>query len=1612
MRSFKDLLFEVNLEAKERLSLPVGFDLIQIHGKNSENKNPLKVLHVSLEYGMPNQPGIVAVGGIGSVLKSLTVAQQQQTDIDSRVIMPYYPKLQDEPNETQKILEVTHWFNRERVQSTIYKTINSQGVVIYLARAAEKYENLFSGLTTAAGIYSDIDKSCKFIERVAYFSGAAAAFAMLGENTYIPHIVQAHGWGLCFVGKLILEYRKIYGNDQQICSPSTIFTVHSAHNGDGSYDFTEVPDMGVVKADNIISVTKEIAENYDHLVYVSEQLLKESISNGSSFKSYIHARYLLGNTSAILNNIHADEFDPALCLPKKFAFDNNAIADSKLIIKQYLNENILAATNKQICLDKPLTMYLGRYSDEKGIDKLDMAIELTVANGGTFMCMGIGSHPLILNLINKYALHKNVIFFTTRTQQKAYGKLARCAADIYFVPSRMEACCLVPMEANLAGAIVVASSVGGLINVVKPDANGFLFYDTHSLRSSLTAAQNKWLELKASGNLNICLQLIQESARKSFDWHADNVGAAKSYHDLYFFLSKPKPKIVVLNMSYEYKQVKLGGVGEMVTALCDVLNKKKHELQIESRVITPYYPWHEDLIKNGVLKQENITWKIAHLYLNQEIYSEILVINNTGTIQYLVKPLSGQNGLDIFQEVTADKQTAIYDTITPKMTYFNSAVAAFVTSKLPDVPKINILNAHSWGCGLTAKILKDYYNADVPRSILTVHSEFSEQGVITNDHEHMQYMHGIGLDFIPGVDISPLVQGMLSADHVVYVSEDLERQSLCHSGPYSVKNLSAYLSEIGHASAIINNISGVFDPENLKLDLSNFYQAKIAAKNTINQLIDACNYINNDEKNCLSGKFLDPDKSMTMFVGRFLHEKGINNLQAAIEATLDNNGCFVVMGLYGGGPEDQYIQALASHYSANPNIIILHEKTYTVQRKYGPLIRLAADFTFIPSHRESCGLVSMEAQLNASMVISSDVGGLNGTVFEGRTGFMYLNGHEGVIYGRRNTNEVTAAINRAHVFLRQLKLDQAAYNKHLNRLYEFAKENYIWEGKYGSLTKYVKLFNTLNVNLGNVLKFSLPTSASNKYDRIFKTTNNDVIGLIADGKLGGGFLATVYSAQLIYSLTRPHMVGTAIAIKQQDIQTSQEAITKLRIEKNILAKVDDLVLPYLEHDPNDVQRKYLFLRLYNGHNLFDCIRNHSLSLVDKLQIAEQITHELAKLHAKNILHLDLHCRNVMVKFIDTGAAREVKCKIIDFGASRQLINNSTTVKIYDYMQDAPFEVYHSIAGKYTDVYCLGLCLAEMFLDIFWQPGPEFKQRREAYLNASGMGELVADRKAVAFADIPIPASYNPEDAKKISKMQTIICNMLQPDYNLRPSIEQCIAMFESDNAIIDCFLVQNIENFQPQNTQQLLMYEFHKKNHFGSFKPTTINEFGYTPLTKAVDDNDLPMVQLLVANDVSAVAARSKYGFTPLQIATAKKNPEIISYLRNVSETVGVSYNADELLVMDYLRENKFVSDLFHIDKYNDSLHTPLTKAASMQDLNICRLLVKCGADINQPNALGNIALHNAMDTQNLDLVQGLLDLGADPDFVNDAGFTPRSLAMEHNFKPIEKILDKERLVM
>jgi serine/threonine protein kinase len=114
----------------------------------------------------------------------------------------------------------------------------------------------------------------------------------------------------------------------------------------------------------------------------------------------------------------------------------------------------------------------------------------------------------------------------------------------------------------------------------------------------------------------------------------------------------------------------------------------------------------------------------------------------------------------------------------------------------------------------------------------------------------------------------------------------------------------------------------------------------------------------------------------------------------------------------------------------------------------------------------------------------------------------------------------------------------------------------------------------------------------------------------------------------------------------------------------------------------------------DGGNLRQYIQKHfsTLKWDDKIKLAYQIAEGIKYLHEKNILHRDLHSKNVVI--------HQGEAKIIDLGIAKSTetetnIHSSDAFGIISYIDPKLLEDYSYKYNKSSDIYSLGVLMWEI-----------------------------------------------------------------------------------------------------------------------------------------------------------------------------------------------------------------------------------------------------------------------------------------------------------------------------
>ncbi len=132
--------------------------------------------------------------------------------------------------------------------------------------------------------------------------------------------------------------------------------------------------------------------------------------------------------------------------------------------------------------DLPLFTFIGRLSDQKGIDILVEAIRLFLAGqaDACFVCLGTGGEreELALTELARQDGYRGRVCFL-RGFDPALANQVYAAGDFFVIPSRYEPCGLTDFIAQLFGTLPVVHHIGGLVKVVDGET-GFAYHENTS----------------------------------------------------------------------------------------------------------------------------------------------------------------------------------------------------------------------------------------------------------------------------------------------------------------------------------------------------------------------------------------------------------------------------------------------------------------------------------------------------------------------------------------------------------------------------------------------------------------------------------------------------------------------------------------------------------------------------------------------------------------------------------------------------------------------------------------------------------------------------------------------------------------------------------------------------------------------------------------------------------------------------------------------------------------------------------------------------------------------------------------------------------------------------
>ncbi len=200
-------------------------------------------------------------------------------------------------------------------------------------------------------------------------------------------------------------------------------------------------------------------------------------------------------------------------------------------------------------------------------------------------------------------------------------------------------------------------------------------------------------------------------------------------------------------------------------------------------------------------------------------------------------------------------------------------------------------------------------------------------------------------------------------------------------------------------------------------------------------------------------------------------------------------------------------------------------------------------------------------------------------------------------------------------------------------------------------------------------------------------------------QIGEGGFGSVFEAEQEEPVRR----HVALKIIKLGMDT-REVITRFEAERQALAMMDHPnIARVLDAGATMSGRPYFVMELVRGEPISSYCSKHGLSIVQRLQLFDQVCAAVQHAHTKGIIHRDLKPNNVLVSTQDDAPF----AKVIDFGIAKATSGRLTDKTMHTevnlmmgtplYMSPEQAEGSADIDTR-TDIYSLGVILYELLTD--------------------------------------------------------------------------------------------------------------------------------------------------------------------------------------------------------------------------------------------------------------------------------------------------------------------------
>lgn len=511
--------------------------------------------------------GLAGAGGVKDMVKQLACSLARWNGRKVSVVLPFYGFLQAEdqgfsllpdPARPGQPLEYSvnmNYTDVDREETVRVWNKLSNGVTIYLldsARFREKadvYTYTPAEEALAGWKKQGVGHVDYFAMNILLQKAALALIQLLDEHPDIIHCHDGH------TAVLPLMIRETDGLRHYFRGTGTVVTVHNA--GTGYHQ--EVGDLPFARAitglsgknilDNRLGDTFDpfiAAGRYAVLNTVSENYARElQETRDDQMTGWLgHRLSEMGIVLAgVTNGIDPADYDPGRPERSGIAEAFDPASDGELSGKKICKQALLQKLSGSEILpgvwkfgtlepepEQPLFTFIGRLSDQKGVDVLLSSLRFLLHQNKDFRMLVLGTggtweESQMISLAEQRGNKGRVCFL--RGFNPAMANQVYAAGDFFVIPSRYEPCGLTDFIAQLFGNIPIVHAVGGLVKVLD-GVTGFTY--VKDSRDDLVQAIQRATECYTDTE---CVRRMQREAVKRIHEHHTWDKVMQHYLQLY-----------------------------------------------------------------------------------------------------------------------------------------------------------------------------------------------------------------------------------------------------------------------------------------------------------------------------------------------------------------------------------------------------------------------------------------------------------------------------------------------------------------------------------------------------------------------------------------------------------------------------------------------------------------------------------------------------------------------------------------------------------------------------------------------------------------------------------------------------------------------------------------------------------------------------------------------------------------------------------------------------------------------------------------------------------------------------------------------------------------------